>query len=121
MKHATLLLAALLGLSQCKKKEPGPAPTPESLLPPATQTGANTFGCLLNGQLWTPAGADGTSNYSVYYDPSFGGGSFNITTYRYSNNKADTKQSISIGMSGLTRECGQSTEPIEGGEQVSAG
>ena len=44
-----LLLATLLGLSQCKKNDSGPA-DPASQLPPATQSGANTFGCLLNGQ-----------------------------------------------------------------------
>ncbi|GAA4504102.1 hypothetical protein GCM10023172_29960 [Hymenobacter ginsengisoli] len=51
----SLLLAALLGLSQCKKNDSSPA-KPEDQLPPATQTGQHTFGCLLNGQPWTPAG-----------------------------------------------------------------
>lgn len=56
-----LLLAALLGLSQCKKHDPDPV----DQLPPATQTGANTFGCLLNGQLWTPSGNNSVPNYQV--------------------------------------------------------
>ena len=75
---ATLLLAALLGLSQCKKADPDPA----SQLPPATQTGAGTFGCLVNGQAWTPQGNDGTSNYNVYYDHTYRGGNFGVNTYR---------------------------------------
>ena len=54
-----LLLAALLGLSQCKKHDP------ESALPPATQTGASTFGCLVNGQAWTPKGNNSYSNAQV--------------------------------------------------------
>jgi len=32
----------------CKKDDPAPNPPPE--LPPATQTGANTFGCYVNGK-----------------------------------------------------------------------
>ena len=76
------LLAALLGLSQCKKTEPAAA-RPEDQLPPATQTGANTFGCLLNGQPWTPGGSNGTDNYKVVYDPGYAGGSLDIRAYRY--------------------------------------
>jgi len=89
---AALLLAALLGLSQCKKKDPAPA----DQLPPATQTGANTFGCLVNGQAWTPSGNDGTSNYSLYYDPSYRNGTLNIGAYRYANSNSNSKQLITI-------------------------
>ena len=74
-----LLLAALLSLSQCKKTDADPA----SQLPPATQTGANTFGCLVNGQPWTPKGYNGTSNYSVSYDSGLNGGVFDLAVYRY--------------------------------------
>ncbi len=39
----------LFCLTQCKKNgSSGP------VLPPITQTGANTFGCILNGQVWLP-------------------------------------------------------------------
>ena len=75
-----LLLAALLGLSQCKKNDPDPV----SQLPPATQTGANTFGCLVNGQPWTPRGSDGTSNYTVSYDQNIYSGSLEVKVYRLS-------------------------------------
>ena len=88
MKHAyflALLLAALLGLSQCKKKRD---PAPEDQLPPATQTGANTFGCLVNGQPWTPQGYNGMSNYSVYYDPTYRKGTLNIFKYKYIDKKS---------------------------------
>ncbi|SDY37750.1 hypothetical protein [Hymenobacter psychrophilus] len=106
MKYATLLLAALLGLSQCHKKDQGPAPAPESLLPPATQTGANTFGCLLNGQPWTPSGFNGTSNYSVSYDPTYNGGTFDLRTYRYpsgNQNSDKDQQYIILYARGLTQ------------------
>ena len=57
--YPLLLLGALLGLSQChKKSDPTPPPqNPVSLLPPETQTGQRTFGCLVNGQAWTQAGS----------------------------------------------------------------
>jgi len=80
MKIYPLLLVALLGLSQCKKKSD---PAPVDQLPPATQTGANTFGCLLNSQAWTPSGNDGTENYRVTYDPTYHGGNLSIRVYRY--------------------------------------
>ena len=76
-----LLLAALLGLSQCKKKDPDPL----SQLPPATQTGANTFGCLVNGQPWLPSGNNGGPNSVALYDPGIdkpGGAQVNIKAYR---------------------------------------
>ena len=59
-----LLLAALpilwvtLLFYACRKDnlEPGtyPAPIDYTVLPPATQTGANTFGCLVDGEVWVP-------------------------------------------------------------------
>jgi len=91
VKTYPLLLAALLGLSQCKKKSD---PAPVDQLPPATQTGANTFGCLLNGQPWTPSGNDGRPNYRVTYDPGFAGGSLTIRVYRYPDKTADYQNMI---------------------------
>ncbi|TDN37642.1 hypothetical protein E4631_01905 [Hymenobacter sp. UV11] len=76
-----LLLAALLSLSQCKKSDSGPA-KPEDQLPPATQTGAGTFGCLLNGQPWTPSGYDGKPNFITTYDSGYAGGNLAIRVYR---------------------------------------
>jgi len=91
-----LLLAALLGLSQCKKTDP----TPEAQLPPATQTGANTLGCLVNGQPWTPQGNNGSSNYTVSYDRGLGA-SFDLRTYRYQQKPTDNFQYIIIETSRL--------------------
>ncbi len=52
-----LCAAVLLTFSfaQCKKHHPPPKTELEKL-PPITQTGANTFGCLLNGVAFTPGG-----------------------------------------------------------------
>jgi hypothetical protein len=75
------LLAALLSLSQCKHHNP----TPVAQLPAATQTGADTFGCLVNGQPYTPAGNTGSSN--LYVDPTWRDGNFNLTTYRIAGSR----------------------------------
>lgn len=51
LRPSVLLLLALLGLSQCGL--PKDSPSPADTLPAATQTGAGTAGCLLDGQPWT--------------------------------------------------------------------
>jgi len=73
MKKKTLTFFASISffpfLSGCSLFEPDDAwlkPIPPSnTLPPITQTGANTFGCKVNGQVWlpsTPAWVDYTSS-----------------------------------------------------------
>jgi hypothetical protein len=78
MKYLLPPALALSLLTQCKKADLDPA----SQLPPATQTGAGTFGCLLNGQPWTPSGNNSYSNYSVSYDPTYRKGTLNVGCYR---------------------------------------
>jgi hypothetical protein len=60
----------------------------EEKLPPATQEGKNTFGCLVNGKVWLPKGYDGTSNLDLSYDPTFNHGTFDLRTYRYLDEKS---------------------------------
>ena len=61
-KYQTLIMAPLLLLvltlmsTKCEKEKPEPT------LPPATQTGANTFGCKVNGKVYIPNG-------NIYYPP----------------------------------------------------
>jgi hypothetical protein len=59
-----LLLFALFAFAQCKKEHK----TPLEQLPPETQTGANTFGCLVNGEVFKPGGAQlsGGSLTAIY-------------------------------------------------------
>lgn len=67
-------------------------------LPPATQNGANTFGCLLNGQLWIPQGNNGSgNNLSINYDPQFNNGVFSIAAYNAINSSANT-QYLGVGI-----------------------
>ena len=53
MKNLLFLLLFLL-LSECKKNE-------LDALPPLTQEGKNTFGCLINGKAYVPEGGGGFS------------------------------------------------------------
>ena len=66
-----ILLSTLLGAS-CKKTN---TPSPTDQLPPTTQTGANTFGCLVNGKVWIPKGYECNTkpNPSITYDFDFNG------------------------------------------------
>ena len=59
--------------AQCKKDKT--APTELSKLPAATQTGANTFGCLVNGKAYIPEGSSGsgTPNPKITYDVGLNG------------------------------------------------
>lgn len=54
MKKFILFLTITLALSCCSKDDKQIAEIDK--LPPATQTGANTAGCLLNGQAFLPKG-----------------------------------------------------------------
>lgn len=96
MKSFLLLLLPLALLLGCKKEGANPA----DQLPPATQTGANTLGCLVNGQPWTSQGNDGTSNYSISYDQSRAG-VFALQTYRYQQKPNDNYQYIILEASRL--------------------
>ncbi|WP_400192897.1 hypothetical protein [Hymenobacter sp. B81] len=88
-------LLLLLTLTQCSKCKDDPAPRkPEDRLPAATQTGANTFGCLLNGQPWTPQGDFSRPGLVVSYDPGFGGGSLLVRATRIVNGE---RQYLSFG------------------------
>ena len=50
MKKSIVLILAVISIAlySCKKEV--------SELPPATQSGANTFGCKIDGQFWVPSG-----------------------------------------------------------------
>jgi hypothetical protein len=65
MKLAKLICSALLlvtffTFSQCKKKD-----VPQ--LPPETETGAMTFGCKVNGEIFVPQDGNGRSGFKVEY------------------------------------------------------
>ena len=47
-----LCLATLTQCSKCRRDDPQPKPEVPVTLPPETQTGANTFGCLVGGKVY---------------------------------------------------------------------
>lgn len=55
MKYLFLLLLPALLIAGCKKSDTTPT-NPIDQLPPATHTGANTFGCLINGEPFSVSG-----------------------------------------------------------------
>jgi len=67
MKYILIFLySALLSAASCKKNNT----QAEDQLPPITQTGARTFGCLVNGKVFIPKGGDGSgrSNFKAVYE-----------------------------------------------------
>jgi hypothetical protein len=55
----------LVSCKSCKKDNLAPV----DQLPPATQNGQNTFGCLINGEVFTPKGAFSVPRlYADYYN-----------------------------------------------------
>jgi hypothetical protein len=67
MKNLLLLLITTLTLGSCDKDDNKPQ-NPISQLPPETQTGANTFGCLINGE---PFVVSNTSQQTAIYQGGF--------------------------------------------------
>ncbi len=96
MKTYLLLLSVLLLTAMQCRKPANPIVTDIRGLPPATQTGANTIGFLLNGQPWTPEGNNGTANLSIDYDPGINNGGFGISAYRIISQSNSTFLGIGI-------------------------
>jgi hypothetical protein len=103
MKFHLLALPLALLFVQCHKSSPDPA-KPEDQLPAATQTGADTFCCLLNGQPWTPSGGGAFSNPNllITYDPTYKGGNLAVTAYRVLGS-TNFKQYIGVGGDGINQ------------------
>jgi len=57
-----VIIVLLLPLLAVACEEPI-AEEPPYELPPITQEGANTFGCLINGEVWLPGSSDSKTNY----------------------------------------------------------
>jgi hypothetical protein len=82
-----LILLLSVTFAACKKDKNS---TNDDQLPPATQTGANTFGCLINGKVYKPNGGGiAIQSLSVSYDPTFQGGKLGIRTSMRNPSKID--------------------------------
>ena len=89
----------LICAAGCKKSKPSVALTEFEKLPPITQTGANTFGCLADGKAWVAQRND----CSIFCEPSFkvlydggNGGNLGITALSI-NLQEGVNQGILIG------------------------
>lgn len=80
VKKSYILFVSLLVLTGCSLfSKPS---DPVEVLPPVTQEGKNTFGCLVNGEIWIPKGYNGLTNPDASYDPGVAGGSLGVDAYR---------------------------------------
>ena len=108
MKKLILLLFATLLLSCCNKQDI-PVPTnPVDQLPPATQTGANTFGCLLDGQIFKPGLTH--NSYQCFYQLVDGEYYFLVAA---SNMKNNILKDISVGTQKRSISEGQTVQLSE--------
>ncbi|GAC1597219.1 MAG: hypothetical protein NVS3B19_19590 [Ginsengibacter sp.] len=82
LQNAFVLMISIF-IIQCKK-------TPQSKtelekLPPITQNGSNTLGCLINGIAWLPNDNSNSRNFKLQVDPGFAEGSFTLAAYQVDN------------------------------------
>lgn len=100
--HLLPALALLLLLTQCKKDDLELA-KPEDQLPPITQTGQMSFGCLINGQPFRPTPILLKTTYFVNYDPTYAGGSLTIRAEHYTGKAPIIKQFLTFGAANITK------------------
>lgn len=111
-----IFLCSLLIGSSCRKHKPI---DPVSQLPPETQTGANTFGCLVNGQVFKPGGAQlSGGSLSCNYQFVNGGYYFRLAAISRNNNTGESK---SIGLFTDSLRIEQGIEYIFSAPQIKGG
>ncbi len=79
MKNITILLLIIFSVIGCEKENPSKTSEPITeidKLPPATQTGANKIGCLLDGMAFKPSYYNNSTN--CFYQYTNGGYYFAI-------------------------------------------
>ena len=108
MKNIILLLTTTLFLSCCTKDDKPTPPAPISQLPEATQTGANTFGCLLDGVVFKPGITN--NSYNCFYQLVDGEYYFLVTA---TNTKNNSLSSIFVGTQKRTISQGQTLNLFE--------
>nr|WP_315252868.1 hypothetical protein [uncultured Flavobacterium sp.] len=101
-----LLLLVTLSLSCCSKDDNKPT-NPIDQLPPATQTGANTAGCLVDGKAFLPKGYSPIGNLVCNY---INGKNFNISIAQKNDNQTLSLNVISYNQSLVVGETYQLKE-----------
>lgn len=96
-----ILYVFFLSLTGMKcKKDITLSPDKEEL-PAITQSGANNFGFLLNGEVWLPKTPLLKERLDLSYDPDYKGGSFGIIANRYLSD--GNQMELSIGLTGVDK------------------
>src|SRR5690606_37989181 len=88
-----LLIFLTTTISCCNKDDDNPPAEPVDQLPPATQTGAGTFGCLLDGEVFLPGNS--SNNLDCVYQYVNGGYYFALQSNKRDSNKNIRTLSIS--------------------------
>ena len=87
------IILLLVGCVACKTD----ALSPKEELPPATQEGLNTFGCLVNEEVWVPKGGFAINKLTYDYNPNYDSNYFQVRAKRYFvDNGKDISQTLSI-------------------------
>lgn len=115
MKYIIVLFSffavILLTAASCKKN------VVEDPLPPATQTGANTMGCYVNGKVWLPDTRDNGSIprlKAIYVDFLNNGNQLLMTFYRQRNSDNQTLEIFIKDFHGVGKYIMDSTSRIIG-------
>jgi hypothetical protein len=87
MKKSILAISLLCMLASCKKDV--------TELPPATQTGANTFGAKVNGALWVPQGFGPFTANNILV-PRLLGNNFFLTAQNFASSPNESEFDIAI-------------------------
>lgn len=105
------IMVLLLSCSGCKEG----ILSPKEELPPATQEGLNTFGCLVNGEVWVPKGSiNPTINkFTFYYDNKL----LNIAATRTIGGK-NIRQSMFLRVRDITNQKDYKLSDFESGGGV---
>jgi hypothetical protein len=111
MKKLILLLFALSLLTtlSCNNDDDNNTENPILQLPPETQTGANTFGCLLDGEPFIPSG--GINPLDAVYQFINGGYYFSVQGNR--RNSENNLLTISMGVLNIELTQGYTYQLIE--------
>lgn len=96
---ALLCLTAPFMYNACTTSDKDPLVKPEPTMPPATNEGKNTFGCLLNGKLWlTNTDAVVIGGYAIRADVHPPSGGFLIEG---KNGKGYERATLSLGLTNI--------------------
>ena len=104
MKKLVYFLLCIFFFTACDKDDDQGSQDPIEQLPKATQTGANTVGCLVNGEAFLPKGGGLAGNKNCFYQYVDGGYHFKMG---FSDFSGDTSYSVVVGTQNASIEEGE--------------